>query len=351
MRRVVAALLLIASATAPAKAQIFSWVNLDRLNSKLHGRVVDFTHNHGADRRIWSPILGRSRDLYVYLPPGYDSSVAYPLILFLHGAVIDEHYLLRPFGLKELDRMMSAGEVPPAIIAAPDGTYDGRNRIAAPHSLWVNGLGGRFEDHVVDEIVPFLMRTYSIRPERNAHSLLAISAGGYGAMAIALRHRDLFGVVAAIGGPLNMRYDNAAGRYGDDFDPATYRERTEYDRDMIIAHYYGGLRRRRVRTFLEPVYGPGPDMIAKVARDNPTDLLKSTGLQPGELAIYVNYAGRDNYNFDAQDTSFAWLAALRGTAVDLVEDPTGRHNLLYLERAEPPTFLWLGHHILPPVRR
>jgi enterochelin esterase-like enzyme len=159
MRRVVAALLLIASATAPAKAQIFSWVNLDRLNSKLHGRVVDFTHNHGADRRIWSPILGRSRDLYVYLPPGYDPSVAYPLILFLHGAVIDEHYLLRPFGLKELDRMMSAGEVPPAIIAAPDGTYDGRNRIAAPHSLWVNGLGGRFEDHVVDEIVPFLMRT------------------------------------------------------------------------------------------------------------------------------------------------------------------------------------------------
>ncbi len=148
-----------------------------------------------------------------------------------------------------------------------------------------------------------------------------------------------------------MRYDNCEGRYGDDFDPATYRERMDYDRDMIIARYYGGLRRRRVKTFLEPVYGPGPDMIAKVARDNPADLLSSTGLQPGELAIYVNYAGRDNYNFDAQEKSFAWLAAQRGIAVDLVEVPAGRHNLLYLERAEPPTFLWLGHHILPPVRR
>ena len=42
-----------------------------------------------------------------------------------------------------------------------------------------------------------------------------------------------------------MRYDNCQGRYGDDFDPATYRERTEYDPDMIIAHYYGGLLRRR----------------------------------------------------------------------------------------------------------
>jgi poly(3-hydroxybutyrate) depolymerase len=351
MRRVAAALLLIASATAGAQAQVCNRVNLDRLNRKLNGRVVDFTQNHGADRRIWSPILGRSRDLYVYLPPGYDPSVAYPLILFLHGAVIDEHYFLDPFDLKEFDRMMSAGEVPAAIIAAPDGMYDGRNRIYSVHSLWVNGLGGRFEDHVVDEIVPFLMQTYSIRPERNAHALLAVSAGGYGAMAIALRHRDLFGVIATIGGPLNMRYDNFEGHYGDDFDPATYRERTEYDRNMIIARYYFGLRRRRVKTFLEPVYGPGPDMIAKVARDNPADLLASTGLQPGELAIYVNYAGRDNYNFDAQDKSFAWLAAGRGIAVDLVEVPRGRHDLLYIERAEPPTFLWLGQHILPPERR
>jgi enterochelin esterase-like enzyme len=351
MRRVVAALLLIASATAPAKAQVCNLVNLDRLNRKLHGRVVDFTHNHGADRRIWSPILGRPRDLYVYLPPGYDPSVAYPLILFLHGAVIDEHYFLDPFDLKALDWMMSVGEVPAAIIAAPDGMYDGRNRINSPHSLWVNGLGGRFEDHVVAEIVPFLMRTYSIRPERCEHALLAVSAGGFGAMAIALKHRDLFGVVATIGGPLNMRYDNREARYGDDFDPATYRERTKYDRNMIIARYYGGLRRRRVETFLEPVYGPGPDMIAKIARDNPADLLSSTGLQPGDLAMYVNYPGRDNYNFDAQDKSFAWLAALRGIPVDLVEVPTGRHNLLYIERAEPPTFLWLGHHILPPARR
>ena len=37
--------------------------------------------------------------------------------------------------------------------------------------------------------------------------------------------------------------------------------------------------------------------------------------------MYVNYPGRDNYNFDAQDKSFAWLAAQRGIAVDLTEIP------------------------------
>ena len=147
---------------------MFNLVNLDHLNRKLHGRVVDFTKNHGVDRRIESPILGRPRDLYVYLPPGYDPSIAYPMILFLHGADVDEHDFLDPDDLKALDFMMTRGEIPPAVIAAPDGTYEGENRISSIHSLWVNGLGGRFEDHIVAEVVPFVMRNYSIRPERQA---------------------------------------------------------------------------------------------------------------------------------------------------------------------------------------
>ena len=69
MRRFFAAILLVVWATVPAEHQVFDFVNLDRLNRKLRGRVVDFTENHGADRRIYSPILGRPRDLYVYLPP------------------------------------------------------------------------------------------------------------------------------------------------------------------------------------------------------------------------------------------------------------------------------------------
>jgi S-formylglutathione hydrolase FrmB len=351
MRCLVAAILLLASVVVPARAQVFEHVKLDHLNGKLQGKVIDFTQNHGTDRRIYSPILGRPRDLYVYLPPGYDPSQAYPLIVFLHGADIDEHAFLDPTVLKALDFMISRGEIPPVVIAAPDGTYEGENRINSTHSLWVNGRGGRFADHIVDEVLPFVLRTYSIRPEREAHATLGISAGGFGAMSTAMKHRELFGAVATIAGPINMRYDNIQGRYSDDFDPATYREETEYDPDLVIARYYFGLLRRRVKQFLEPVYGEGPDMIARIARDNPADLLFSTGLQPGELAMYVNYPGRDNYNFDAHAQSFAWLAAQRGIAVELAENPTGRHNLSYIERAELPAYLWLGRHILPPIKR
>ena len=352
MPRISATLLLAVLASASAcRAQVFDLVNLDRLNRKLCGRVVDYTWNHGADRRLESPILGMRRDLYVYLPPGYDPSIAYPLIIFLHGADIDEHAFLDPKDLMDLDGMMIRGEIPRAVIAAPDGTYEGRNRIVGTHSLFVNGLGGRYEDHIIGEVLPFLLRTYSIRPECGAHALLGISAGSFGAMGAALKHRDAFGVVATLGGPLNMLYFNSEGRYGDDFDPATYRERVDYDPDEVIARYYFGLLRRQVKTFLRPVYGSGPGVIAKIRRDNPADLLAATDLRPGELAIYTAYPGRDNYNFDAHNQSFGWLAGLWGVAVTQVRDPKGRHNLPYFERAELPAYRWLGGQLLPAVPR
>jgi hypothetical protein len=351
MGRSVAALFLIAFATTPATAQVFNWVKLDRLNDQLCGKVIDFTQNHGSDRRMCSPILGRPRDLYVYLPPNYESSVAYPLIVLLHGAHIDEHAFLDPRILKKLDRMISQGEIPPVIIAAPDGTYRGENWFLSTHSLWVNGLGGRFEDHVVDEIVPLLMRTFSVRPEREAHALIGISAGGFGAMTIGIRHRDIFGVVATLGGPLNVRYDTTEEGYAGEFNPLTYRERIEYNPELLIATYHFGLLRKRAKEFFEPVYGTGPDVTAKVLRDNPSDLIAATDLQPGEMAIYVSYPGRDNYNFDAQAQSFAWLAARRGIAVETVESPSAFHDLSYIQGAEPPAYLWLGRHLLPPIRR
>ena len=162
-----------------ARAQLFNLVNLDHLNNKLAGHIVDHTQNHGCDNRIFSPILGRPRDLYIYLPPNYNPAIAYPLVVFLHGRrMLMSTTFLDPTDIKKMDRQMADGLIPSVVIAAPDGTYQGRNRLTSTHSLWVNGLGGRFEDHVVDEVVPYVMAHHSIRPEREAHGLMGMSAAG-----------------------------------------------------------------------------------------------------------------------------------------------------------------------------
>ena len=55
-----------------------TWMTIHYLSKNLHGQVLDFTHNHWGDHRIWSEALCEKRDLYVYLPPCYEPSKQYP---------------------------------------------------------------------------------------------------------------------------------------------------------------------------------------------------------------------------------------------------------------------------------
>src|SRR5439155_25821632 len=98
---------------------------LNRINSRLAGRVLDFTPNPGADNRLWSPALGERRDVYVYLPPGFDPCHHYPLVIWLHGFAQDELSFLRGV-VPPLDQAIVCGKLPPVIIAAPDGSFKGR---------------------------------------------------------------------------------------------------------------------------------------------------------------------------------------------------------------------------------
>src|SRR5262249_17245564 len=231
----------------------------------------------------------------------------------------------------------------------PDGTYHGWNRYNAKHSLFVNGRGGRVEDHILQEVIPFLLMTYSIRPEREAHALLGASAGAYGAMSMAIDHRDFFGAVGSLAGAINLRYSNCDGNYFENFNPATYRWKDNYDPNEVIGISYFGLIRLRAARFMAPVFGDGDaEVVEHITRTNPADKLFSSDLQPGQLAIYVNYPGRDNFNFDAQDESFQWLAASKGIDVTLVCDRGATHSLRYLRDNFPLAFIWLGQHILPP---
>ncbi len=249
MRRIAPrfALLLLVVVCVPARGQLIQRfrdnANLRWIDHRLAGTIDDYTQNHDQDRRLFSPILGMPRDLYVYLPPGYTPARQYPLILYFHMSYVDEHTFIKSRQIQQLDRLICQGKVPPVIVACPDGTYSGENSTRSAHSLYVNGLGGRVEDHVMNEVVPFLMGRYSIRPERQSHALLGASAGGFGAASLAIRRRDFFGAVATLAAPLNLRYSTVDDRYAADFDPATYRWKTTYDPEETAGVFYFGLGR------------------------------------------------------------------------------------------------------------
>jgi S-formylglutathione hydrolase FrmB len=348
MRLLIAVLGLLAVAW-PARGQIEPVGNEPWINKHLAGHIVKFENKHGNDSRIFSPILGMPRDLSVYVPPGYNPGCAYPLVLFFHMADIDERYFVCSKLIRELDDLIVCGAFPPTIVACPDGSFAGCHPLNAKHSLYVNGLGGQFKDHILEEVIPFLSANYTIRPEREAHALIGFSAGGYGAMGIAIERRDYFGSVVTLAAPLNLRYSNCDGVYFEDFNPLTYRWKTSYDPDEVIGIFYCGLRKVRAGKFLVPVFGETEAAVPAIIQTNPADLLFITDLRPGQLAIYVGYPGQDNFNFDAQAESFAWLAAQKGIGITLVRDPEATHGLSYFRENMRTAFLWLGAQLPGPA--
>ena len=321
---------------------------LDRINREIAGHVVDYTHNHGRNNAIWSPALGERRDLYVYLPPGYDPCKQYPLILWLHGFGEDEHSFLMG-GVRLLDRAMRSGQLPPAIVAAPDGSLKGVSGYLSAGSFWINTpVGGRFEDYLMQDVWDFLFANYPIRPERDAHAIAGVSMGGGGAFHTAIKYPDRIGTALAFLPPLNTRWVDCHGRYMSGFDPNCWGWDDEFNHPHEVVGRYFLVLTIREGMVQRPLYGRrNPYTAALVSRDNPIEMLDAYDVRDGELNMYIAYAGKDNFNLDAQAESFLYRAGQRGIHIDVDYWPEGRHDEATVLRMVPRALDWLGDKLRP----
>lgn len=336
----VAAAILWSTWTAPLAAQQNQFRSLRKLNRQIRGEMLDFTHNHGRDARFQSQALCGPRDIYVYLPPGYCADRTYPLLVWMHGAFGDEHAFFPKSQLPYLESLICRGCFPPTVIVCIDGCCSGRNFVLAKHSFYLNGCCGRFQDHVMREVIPWAAEKFNIAPDRRARALIGTSAGGLGAMNTAIKYQDCFGHVVSISGAINLRYYNCQQDYSADFNPATYRPRTTWDPDEIAGRL--GPLNIRASMFIEPVFGSDPEQIIRnVTRENPVDLMQRC-LKPGQLNMLVAYGGADQLNFDAQGASFAWLARQQGHHVDEFCLPEGKHDGDFFLPAIRRAYRWLG---------
>src|SRR4051812_9714674 len=68
--------------------------------------------------RLRSALLGNERRVYTYVPPEYDGSRRYPLVVCFDGrAYVDEAYVPLP---TVLDNLIAAGSIPPVVAVLPD---------------------------------------------------------------------------------------------------------------------------------------------------------------------------------------------------------------------------------------
>lgn len=153
-----------------------------------------------------------ARRLPVVLPPGYARSKRrYPVIVGLTGFTGKGIMLLnedawQPNLVERLERLYAAG-MPHAIFVLPDcfTRYGG--------SQYLNSAAtGRYEDYVIDEIVPYMDVHYRTIAAPEGRGVFGKSSGGYGAMILGMRHPEVFGALACHSG--DMAFDLC---YGKDF--------------------------------------------------------------------------------------------------------------------------------------
>lgn len=158
-----------------------------------------------ADNRLGDPT---TREIPVYLPPGWDTpGAAFPVVYLLTGFTgrgqkfLETHPWHKGVALR-YDELVAAGTAPPAILVMPDCF----TRMGG--SQYVNSsYMGRYEDHLVDELVPFVDERYPTLVGRRG--VMGKSSGGYGAMRLSMLHPDVFPAAASISGDCHFEYGYA----------------------------------------------------------------------------------------------------------------------------------------------
>ncbi len=316
----------------------------ERVNRMLHGNLVDYTNNHGKDRRIYSNALGQKRDMYVYLPPGYDPAKKYPFAMFLHGAAQDEEFFFQA-QVDKFDQAIKDGKLDPVILVAPDGSMNGKASLSKPATFWANSRAGNFEDYVMEDVYNFMMANYSIRPERDFHAILGPSMGGSASFALGIKHRDRFKVAIAFMPLLNLRYVDGNGDYKGKYVPEawSFRSRMRGLEPLGTRKFFV----LRFGTLYRPLFGMGNQALSGLSAINPIEIMEAYDLKDGEMDLYISYGGKDEFHIPNQVESFLEVANRRGIKITVDYDPQGQHDLKSGTKAVPKALEWVQSRFHP----
>jgi enterochelin esterase-like enzyme/glyoxylase-like metal-dependent hydrolase (beta-lactamase superfamily II) len=155
-----------------------------------HGTV----HHHFYASRT----LGDVRDVYVYTPPGYETSPdrAYPVLYLLHGGG-DDAGGWSTVGRANLivDNLLAKGKVVPMIVVMPLGQAVPRTASMEDRRFKNTAL---FEQDLFTDVMPLVESTYRIEADRAHRAMAGLSMGGGQTAHIGLSHLDTFGAIGIL---------------------------------------------------------------------------------------------------------------------------------------------------------
>lgn len=186
---------------------------------------LEFTH--------YSEVLGKEKKFAVILPPDYTTEKAYPVLYMLHGAGGDYLDWHKPDGkLYELSRNYQM------IIVTPD-----------VETSWLVDSHikpeSKYETYMIQEFLPYIEANFSIIDSYRARGIMGLSMGGHGAMMLALKYPDIFGVASSTSGVLDIRMlPNTAGKKDVLGEPSQYPEEWNNASANYLAQNLRNMRRK-----------------------------------------------------------------------------------------------------------
>ena len=143
-----------------------------------------------------------TRDVHVYLPPGYaGSNKRYPVVYFLHGyAVTADIYVNDVLRIPaSTDAAMAAG-AREVIVVMPDAfTRFGGSFYSNSPTI------GDWETFIAKDLVAHIDGRYRTLAKRESRGLSGHSMGGYGTLRIGMKHPEVFAALYAMSSAADTR--------------------------------------------------------------------------------------------------------------------------------------------------
>lgn len=123
----------------------------------------------------------------VYLPPPFSSAKPTPVLLLLHGRGMDADQWTKTGQIQNyMDKLIAAHEIEPFVVVMP----------SSADVYYVD----QSEQHITEEIPRWLKTRYGLTMDPRRAAVAGMSMGGFGAVALPLRHPQMFGMGYSLSG-------------------------------------------------------------------------------------------------------------------------------------------------------